>query len=186
MRMFTGIPIPDEPKEELIKAQEQLKGIPLKASWTKPENLHITLKFLGEVDDAMVPQITKALEGSPCPQGSFIATLEECGIFPNLRTPRIAWISLSRGEKEVKHIFKHIQKSLLSFGFGKEKRPFKSHITLGRIKYVKDTSALIQRFEELNLEKISWQINGFILYKSILTSGGPIYEAIKEYPLQAT
>ncbi|WP_456471562.1 RNA 2',3'-cyclic phosphodiesterase [Methanocaldococcus sp.] len=171
MRVFLAIDIPKDLKEEIYKFQKnfKIKGIKL----VEKENLHITIKFLGEVDEETLNKILN-LDLSINPTKVKIKSL---GTFPNENYIRVIWI----GAYGLIDIFKEIDEKLSAIGFEKEKS-YVPHLTIGRVKFINNKRELkerIDKFKEVDFG--SFIADKVKLYKSTLTPMGPIYEVIKEW-----
>ncbi len=183
MRIFIGIGFSDEYKNILKKIKEHWKTkLFSKIKWTEEKNFHLTLRFLGEVEDHRVDQVKDAL--CNIKMNSFIFEAGSGGFFPNIKRPRIIWVGSKKGEKECINLEQNISNNLDILGFKKQDKPFKVHLTLGRIKYFdhKDRWPLLQRY----LNDITWPeltISHFTLWQSTLTRQGPIYTPLATYNL---
>ncbi|MEO2116937.1 MAG: RNA 2',3'-cyclic phosphodiesterase [Methanocaldococcus sp.] len=173
MRLFLAIDIPEEIKEEIAKFQGQfkMKGIKL----VEKENLHITVKFLGEVDEEKLKEILN-LDLSIQPVKIKLKTL---GTFPNPNYIRVIWIGAYN--ENLIEIFKEIDKKLSNLGFKRE-REYVPHLTIGRVKFIDNKKKLKDRIEKYkDIDFGEFEVNHIKLYKSTLTPNGPIYEVIKEW-----
>ena len=175
MRTFIAIPIPDNIKNYLRDIQGQLKKIDLLAKWVNPSNIHMTLKFLGEIKEEMIPSIENAINEIAVNYSSLEVDLTKFGFFPNERNPRIFFISTDK-EELLQKIAYRLEEKLEGLGFEREYK-FKSHITLARFKSKKNVNQLVEKTKAINVEK-SFPINEIILYKSTLTPKGPIYDVL--------
>lgn len=178
-RIFIGIKIPDEISEKIIgfiKDKSISKISNLKT--VEQENLHITLKFLGEVEEENVPKIIEELSSTSF--SPFKVEVKNIGAFPSVEYPRVIWIGAI--SKEIYDLKKILDISLKKLKFEEEKN-FISHITIGRIK----RGNLSTKIKELMKENISFGeffVNKFTLFESILTPSGPIYKNIREFKLK--
>ncbi len=171
MRCFLAIELNENIKEKLeeLKSQFKMKGIKL----VEKENLHITVKFLGDIDDKMVKKI-KNLDLSIEPIKSDIKYV---GVFPNENYMRVIWI----GATNLIPVFKEIDKKLSELGFKKEK-DYVPHITIGRVKYIGDKKLLKSKIDKYkNIELGTLEVKSIVLMKSELTKEGPIYNVIKKW-----
>lgn len=171
MRCFLAIELNENIKEKLeeLKSQFKMKGIKL----VEKENLHITVKFLGDIDDKMVKKI-KNLDLSIEPIKSDIKYV---GVFPNENYMRVIWI----GATNLIPVFKEIDKKLSELGFKKEK-DYVPHITIGRVKYIGDKKILKSKIDKYkNIELGTLEVKSIVLMKSELTKEGPIYNVIKKW-----
>jgi 2'-5' RNA ligase len=151
----------------------------------KSNQLHLTLKFLGEVPDAQIRTIKQAIQTIEFP--SFDISLEGMGCFPNLNYIRVVWIGIKQGSENLKQLAELVEEKLNPIGFPKEKRRFSPHLTLGRIKKLrnadkKQLTAIIQNSKTISIG--DQVIDELILKKSTLTPKGAIYENLLVAPLK--
>lgn len=174
--MFTAIRIPEEAKILISSLYDDLKT-PSSVKWVKKENLHITLKFLGETDkkDAIKEKIKEVEEVS----SPFKVSLKGVGAFPSPKRAKILWIGVEEGAINLKNLFVALENNVQDLGFEKEMRKFTPHITFARVK--KDKYSLP---ENVDFSLDSFLVNEVTLFKSTLTPKGPIYEIISEVPLR--
>lgn len=178
-RLFLGLPLSEEIKEKVRTLQKELPSEGFKP--VKPEILHLTLKFLGEVREektAKVKEILKKLDlGS-----KFKVKVRTVGAFPNENYVRVIWFGLEDDE-EIFVLHKKIDFGLSKlFSFEKD---FLAHVTLARVKFVKDKEklkAFLERFKKTELGEM--EVEKVVLYESILSKEGPEYKVIEEYPLR--
>ncbi|MEO0275895.1 MAG: RNA 2',3'-cyclic phosphodiesterase [candidate division WOR-3 bacterium] len=177
MRTFIAIDIPDELKEKIYNAfnreREKIKGV----KWVEKENLHITLKFLGEIKEEKVKEVEKILDELSNKFKSFEIKLGELGGFPEFKNPRVLWIGVSPYEK-MEEIFNFIEERIESINIEKEERKFHPHITIARIKERKGVSFEKKKFD------YKFKVDRIVLFKSDLRPEGPIYTQIKEVKLK--
>jgi 2'-5' RNA ligase len=181
MRCFIAIDLPEDVKKEIFKVQTEISKISdVKMKLVEPENLHLTLKFLGEIDDAQANQIKEALNGIKFKK--FEGTLNQIGIFPTPNFIRVIWIGMEPSVL-IKEMHAKIDEELSKLKIKKEKQ-FESHITLSRVKFVKEKEALIAKLKEVKVPKLSFKVEDFVLKKSILTGQGPVYEDVTKFGLE--
>jgi len=188
MRTFIAIELPPEIKDALSRLQRQLQNSQADVKWVQPQNIHLTLKFLGERDVKLIEKIMQILQEVTQGQKSFHARISCLGAFPSINSPRIIWVGIDLGDSETKEIAKELEGRISKIGIPKEDRPFSSHITIGRIRSPKNRDSLIQnlnhlqdKFGEFTLE---FPVTKITLFKSTLSSRGPIYEVLKEENLK--
>ncbi len=161
-----------------IKELKMVKGV----RTVKSTQLHLTLKFLGEISEKQLFSVQNAIKDIKFP--SFEMTLEKFGVFPNINRIRVVWVGISDGNEKLKELAHLIEESLKPLGLSEDKRPFSPHLTLARVKYLKseEKKALMQTIEKA--ERIGTQfIDKFILKKSTLTPTGAIYDNLLVVPL---
>ena len=172
MRLFIAIPIPGNIKDCIRDLEDSLKKCDLFAKWVNPDNIHMTLKFLGEIKEEKIPLIQKAISETCLNFSSLEVNLTEFGFFPNERNPRVFFVSTDK-EEILQRIAYVLEEKLEPLGFEREYR-FRSHLTLCRLKGRKNIEKLVAKTKEIKPGK-SFPINEVILYKSTLTPKGPIY-----------
>lgn len=190
MRTFIAIELPKELKHLLARLQDQLKASCADVKWVAPLNIHLTLKFLGEIDDKKLDGVIRILEETAKERQPFYIRLSSVGAFPKIDFPRVIWVGIDKGDEETKHIAKVLEQKLAKIGISKETRPFSSHITIGRLRsslnrerLAKNLNILADNFDKQNVE---FSVNKITLFKSTLTPQGPIYEVIEEANLKTT
>lgn len=182
MRCFIAIDLPDEAKKELNRIQKEIiNAEEVKLKFVEPQNLHLTLKFLGEISDVEVNKIKEALRSIKFEE--FSAKLNAIGLFPSPTYIRVVWIGLQPSQLFEELHYK-IDSALAEIGVKKEER-FESHITLARVKAVKDKAIFTKKLQAIKVKLIEFLVSSFILKKSTLTKAGPIYADIVKFELQS-
>lgn len=188
MRTFIAIELPAEVKTILSNIQAELKQAHSDVKWVKPENIHLTLKFLGEIEQDLIKKIRSILEGIAQENASFSLYLSKLGAFPKLQYPRVIWISVTN-DQTVINIAQDLEKEMLKIGLPAESRPFSTHITLGRVRSGLNRKALVEKLESINKNidppGPKFKVLSLTLLKSTLTPQGPIYEVILSCPLKS-
>lgn len=180
MRTFIAIDLSEENKTALTKLQDELKQTQADVKWVEPENIHLTLKFLGEVTDEYVGKVKEALDKAAAGFRPFEISLSDIGAFPKLDYPRVIWVGVEKGKKETEELAAKIEEELGKLGFSKEDRPFAAHLTIGRVRTGKNKEILKEKIQN-NKGRPQWAaptsqlISNVILYQSKLTPSGPIY-----------
>ena len=150
------------------------------AKWTKPENLHITLKFLGEIAPAQVTDIQKTISQVAERHAAITADLESFGFLPDSRRPRVLYIATSQEEK-MRALSDDLEKALEPLGFAQDHR-FKAHITLARLRSLYNLEQLKNKTADLTVRG-TFTLENLVLFKSTLTPQGPVYAALHEAKL---
>ncbi|MDP3731918.1 MAG: RNA 2',3'-cyclic phosphodiesterase [Candidatus Omnitrophota bacterium] len=187
MRTFIAIELPEEIKGYLRRLQDDLKATQADVKWVAPENIHLTLKFLGEVDDKKLEKVNKIIDDTAKEKNRFQMRISSLGAFPKIDFPRVIWVGVDIGDKEVKGIAEELEDKIAQTGIPKEDRPFSSHITIGRTRSSLNREKLVQDLKnnaELDARKLEFYVTKITLFKSTLTPRGPIYEALKETNLK--
>lgn len=179
MRLFVGIDLPGQLKEELVKFQSELKQLGVKAFWKSPENFHITLEFLGELESGNVPVISNALNKGAKQSKPYYLKVVGLGAFPSLIRPRVLWTGVNGNLIELNKLQANIHHELLDSGFTLENRAFKSHITLASRPELPRTN--LANFKEKVFGE--FLVSEFALIESKVIRGKRIYTAIKKIML---
>ena len=182
IRAFIAIKLPEEIQEKLGSIQEKLRQSDAHVSWVKPENIHLTLKFLGNINETQVPDIIAALEESAKSVSPFPLQIGYAGAFPNLRFPRVVWVGMSDDEHDSLKTFQaDLESRLARLGFKKEKGRFQPHLTLGRVRSQKNRSNLLRAIESIiNVWVGVITVDKICLVKSDLKPTGAEYTDIAE------
>ncbi len=183
LRTFVAVDIEDEiVRSRIVDIQSEISSSSAKIKLVEPENLHITLKFLGEVDEARIPVIVNSLEEALKGSKGFKIRLERVGAFPRVSRPNVIWVGVSDGREPLIKLANLVEDALKRIGFPKEKRPFEPHLTIARVKYrSSDLPSLIMKVEETIVGEV--EVREVRLKKSTLTPKGPIYETLHTFPL---
>jgi 2'-5' RNA ligase len=181
MRTFLAIEIPGHIRRRIDKFIQEEAKIDLPVKWVKFENLHITLKFLGEIDERKKKEIMPIMKEISKDFTVFKLNLGGLGCFPNPKNPRILWIGVEEGSEKLCKIASQLEEKLAQFGFKKEKR-FHPHLTIGRIKKYCRIDDILQK----NLVTEIFLVNSITLFKSTLTPKGPIYDELEKFVLSHT
>jgi 2'-5' RNA ligase len=184
IRSFIAIELSDEARAGLTDLQNQLKAIvpPNTVRWTAPQNIHLTLHFLGNVAVDDVSQVTNVLPVVTSSVSSFSLMLQGLGCFPNTRRPRIVWVGISGETETLIRLYHNLGEKLnQSIGFEPEKRPYSPHLTIGRVKKGIPPRRLSQLGQVLEQEQANvgqlaaLHVAEISLIRSELTPTGPIY-----------
>ncbi len=186
MRCFIAIEISDEIRKALGELIQRLSGMGRGIRWVPPENIHLTLKFLGEVEDDRVPEIGRRLSEISSGHSPISLRVRGAGAFPSLRSPQVIWVG-SEVSPGLESLYREIEEAMAALGFERERRDFNPHLTLGR---VKDRRALDPVMKELQLMKDQdWgavEVTEVVLMKSVLTPKGAEYSRVSVFPLSGS
>ena len=185
MRIFLAVDIDRKVKNGIISMIEYFKGSNRALKWVKPENIHITIYFFGEVaekDCILLQQLlTKALMAIH----PFSVSVKGVSGFPSLARPRVLWVGIDNPTKELETIYslvgKHLQESTV--GISQDTKSYTPHVTIARIKGPFDRDELRKLESYREQEFGNFQVNQVLLYQSILQRAGPLYEPVKIYEL---
>jgi 2'-5' RNA ligase len=177
LRTFIGVDIGKAIRERAVALQEKLSQSANGVKWVEPENLHITLLFLGEVDDREVPAVCRAVAEQTIQHPAFEMSVEKLGCFPHPRRPRIIWIGVGQGEKELCALHDALEPPLLQLGcYRREERQYRPHITLGRVRTDRPPDKLASALTQNQ----AWEggrvpVHEVLVMSSELTPQGPNY-----------
>ena len=185
IRAFIAIEIPGEIQDKIGELQNSLKGIGGKINWTKPGNIHLTLKFLGDIDEDIIDEIAVKLQQAIQKVEGFKISVQGTGVFPNFKRPRVIWVAAKSEGDQLEKLAAQIEDCMKNFGFEKEHRRFSAHLTLGRVKDTKGIEPMMERlrsYEEFVAGNFS--VKEFYLIKSELHPAGSIYTPLKKIDLK--
>jgi 2'-5' RNA ligase len=180
MRLFIAFPLLEKIKTILGRCMETIKYCGVKASFVRAQNLHLTIKFLGEVEPRGLESIKAAMGNTARGFSAVNVRLTDWGFFPHERRPKIFFIATDN-ETRLGIIARTLEKNLEKSGFVRENR-FKPHITLARIKNPENIEKLAKKIEILK-PRDEFTIGEIVLFKSILSAQRPTYEEIFSQPL---
>lgn len=177
MRMIRSFIAVDMPHlEKLIGLLEKLRSSQARLSVPKDQGMHVTLKFLGDIQEDAVARISNSLGEIASKAKRFEVEIIGTGAFPNAKAPRVLWVGLSDGGR-LSELSAEIDAAMAEFGIPREKRPFKPHVTVGRVKSmhsVEDAISILREYASVSFGKFT--VSDIRLKKSTLTPSGAIYE----------
>ncbi|HQE09198.1 MAG TPA: RNA 2',3'-cyclic phosphodiesterase [Bacillota bacterium] len=181
MRLFIAIDPSAEQKTSLQSLLRRLSGSLDGVTWVRPEGLHLTLKFLGEQEEGILPDIIASMDKAAASMAPFNLQFGGAGVFPSPRRARVIWSGIRAGAEEVSYLASLLEKALAEKGFPVEKRSFIPHLTLGRLRRPQPG----ERIERLLDEESSFatepaKVRSMRLYESHLSSRGARYTIVKE------
>ena len=179
MRTFIAIEIPEEIKKEMAKVQDELKRSGADAGWTRPEGIHLTLKFLGEVPEAKIEEIKNALVQAAEATSRFRLKITGAGAFPNPKNPRVVWLGVSGDIDKLSALQGSVEESMTAMGFDREERAFSPHLTLARIKYLRPRYSWQTAIDSIKDIKLAeFDVDHVSLMKSDIKPSGAVYTEI--------
>lgn len=134
IRTFIAIEIPDSVQTKIAQLQDELKQEREHISWPRAQNIHLTLKFLGDVEESLLPDIIKELTSVCTTQTPFDFEIKNLGCFPSFKRARVLWVGIDSPGQQLAGLAKKIEAGLIQFGFSKENRKFNPHLTIGRVR----------------------------------------------------
>lgn len=176
-RVFAAVPLPAEIR---LALDDRLRGHNLPGKVAPPENWHLTLRFLGSIDEVTFQRFVSSLDTSDL--GSrFRMGLGRMGAFPNQKRATVLWLGVSAGLAQLGELSLTCEEAAQAAGLSPEERPFRPHLTLSRIRPQTDVSTLIEAFGDTG---IGWRCETMVVYRSVLGSGGARYEPLEIFDLK--
>jgi 2'-5' RNA ligase len=187
LRVFLAVELSSDLSQKVVELQQQLRATLPTVNWVRPGAIHLTLKFLGYVDPAMVEQLLTAIEPIRKSQAPITLEIQGLGIFPDIRRPRILWIGCTGDIPALLNLVSRIEEALEPLGFPPEEKPYHPHLTLARIKHdnskvggVLTHSGLLAQPRNLG----ALRIDRITLFRSDLSPKGAEYTSLWTVPLE--
>ena len=179
LRAFVAVEIPADLLKTLEAVQSEIKRRGVRARWVRPESMHLTLKFLGNIPAGHVAGVTDALQSAAGRLGAFRLTAAGIGAFPGVRRPRVLWAGLCGAIAALSQLQRELDDRLAAVGFAREERDFHGHLTLARFSAGVDDA----RIAEVVASYVSTVFGGFevrevVLFQSDLQPQGPVHTAL--------
>jgi RNA 2',3'-cyclic 3'-phosphodiesterase len=184
IRSFIAVELPEIVRRQLEALALELKKSDAPVGWVRPEGIHLTLKFLGNISSELIEQIKPVLAGIGSRSGPFHLQPVGCGAFPTVKQPRVIWVGLTGDSEPLVQLQKQVETAMIPFGFQPEDRPFRPHLTLGRVRGRQHLLALQQMLlaqREFTAE--AFDVTELVLYKSELRPDGARYTPQFKAPL---
>ena len=188
VRTFLAIDPPEGVIRKIAAIQDALKkSIHGSISWVRPQGIHLTLKFFGDIDREDIGTISGIAAGRAAAAPALTLDIQGLGVFPNARRPRVLWIGVGGETAKLIGLQQSIDAELEACGFKKEERPFRAHLTLARIKSPQGLAGIDRMLAEKGTESAgSFEAKGLTLFKSDLTPQGAIYTVLADFPFQGS
>jgi 2'-5' RNA ligase len=183
-RTFIAVNLNTEIREHLASLQNILNIPETKIKWVEKNNLHLTMKFLGYISLEQTELIKSELKEIANRYSPFIIRLSSnIGVFPTYKIPRIIWVGIKEGVNQLKELYNSIENKLSNKGFPREDKDFSGHITIGRVKFIRDKTNFIQILKRIEVNNFTQEVGSIDLMESKLTPSGPIYNIAAKFPL---
>jgi len=177
MRLFIAIDVSDEVRRAAAELMAKLRASGADCKWVEPENLHLTLRFLGETPAEKIAEV-KALMLQACRKPPLAIIFEKLGAFPSWNDPRVIWVGVGQGAGELSALAGEL-------GPDPEGRAFSAHLTIGRVRSRRHLAELRRAAASAGFARLAQRADRLILFESRLTPRGPVYEALHEEKLGA-
>ncbi|MBN2307849.1 MAG: RNA 2',3'-cyclic phosphodiesterase [Candidatus Hydrogenedentes bacterium] len=182
MRTFIAIELPDTARQALAKLSRRLQACPMRASWAKPENMHLTLRFLGDIEEPDVDTIREILAAAYAGAESFDLDVRGTGVFPNASKPSVVWAGVVPIEGPLKRVQAAAEEAACAIGLKPERRRFHPHVTLARIKEPARSGSLAALLvREQAFDGGSFSVGSVSLFSSRLDAGGAVHTRLQEF-----
>lgn len=183
-RTFIAVEVGKAIRDRMVALQGTLARVEPGVKWVECENLHLTLLFLGEVDDREIVRVCDIASACTRPRPSFEMSVETVGCFPNPRRPRIIWVGIGAGAEALVALHDELEIPLMDLGYRREERRYTPHITLGRVRSERPGNELSAALAK----RAGWkggevQVRELLVMGSELTPRGPLYTILGRAPL---
>ena len=180
MRLFIAFPLQPEVRSGLGGIIDELRksGGPVK--WVAPNNIHLPVRFLGDTDERLVPDIKRLMDASVQGFQAASGVIDAIGGFPNLNRPRVIWAGMSRAIESLPTLASKIELGVQDLGFEAETKRFRPHFTLGRVREARGMERLVDFIRSYRPPSLEIAFDRIMLIKSTLTPKGPIYQPLHE------
>jgi 2'-5' RNA ligase len=186
MRCFVALELPGDVRAALEAVQARLRAAAPRASvrWVAPAGMHLTLKFLGGITEEQRDAVRFAMERVTRAIAPIDLACAGLGVFPGPARPRVVWAGIAAGLRELGVLAAAMEHGLEPLGFRAERRPFRGHATLGRVRSARGIGPLVQTLDEAGRTEFGrWTASEIVLYRSHLRPTGSIYEPLARLPL---
>ena len=183
IRSFISIELPNVITRSMADLIADLRKTGTDVAWVRPEKIHLTLKFLGNTDDLLIPKIKERTSKKLSHYNAFYIRIVGVGCFPSEKRPRVLWIGVENSE-DLKNIQKDLDAEVAEFGFIPEERPFSPHLTIGRVRSQKGIAEMLRRFNEFRTADFgAFEVKSIHIMKSELKPAGAEHTSIAEIPI---
>ncbi|HEY8184432.1 MAG TPA: RNA 2',3'-cyclic phosphodiesterase, partial [Pyrinomonadaceae bacterium] len=185
-RVFCAIELPETARALILRHIARLKdAVPdAKASWNRDANLHLTIKFLGEIPRSSVPDISTAASRAVMGVAPFSIRLEQTGSFPRGAQPRVLWVGIEDSFGQLNELHALLEKGLASLGFDRDSRPFHPHLTVARLRQPRHARTLAAAHKDLAFEPVEIEVSELLVIRSELSSEGSKYSIISRHEMK--
>ena len=184
IRSFLAIELSEAIRKRIEEIQKDLRSSNSDVRWVSPEKIHLTLKFFGNIEEPQVDAIAKSIELLVGGTQPFSLEVKGMGAFPNIKNPRVLWMGLIDEKQILIPLQKQLESTFETIGFQVEDRPFRPHLTLGRMNSGRGKDELIGRIQKYKEERFGdLEVRRLVLFKSDLRPTGPIYTPLRQIKL---
>jgi 2'-5' RNA ligase len=181
IRAFIAFELPPAVISLLDKVQQDLERLKIRARWVRPENVHLTLKFLGDINPDHIDKIGAEMTAAAFESPPVTLSVRGVGVFPGIKRPRVIWVGLGGDIRSLFAFQSRLEEKLAGAEFPKDKRPFRAHLTLGRIKQAARPAVIRQMITDYaRLSSDEFICDQVFLFKSDLKPSGAVYSKLKQ------
>jgi 2'-5' RNA ligase len=186
-RVFCAIDLPETIRAKISDHVKYLReDVPeAHASWVNPANIHLTLKFIGEIPKFRVGELSKAASRAAEMSGHFAIRIEQAGAFPKDGPPRVLWIGIDDFLGKLAELQTRLEEECATAGFAKEGRAFHPHLTIARLRKPQGARTLAHSHRELGFEPLEFEVDKLLVIQSELGRDGSKYTVVSQHPLFA-
>ncbi|MFQ5907007.1 MAG: RNA 2',3'-cyclic phosphodiesterase [bacterium] len=178
VRTFIAVQISDTVRENLANLIADLRSACADVRWVSPENLHLTLKFLGDLEEKRIDEVAQAVSRACRGFAPFAMSLQALGAFPSPKGPRVVWVGVVKGKDDLISLNESIETELEQMGFEKEKRKYSPHLTIGRLRR-EGRPVDLADILSVGFDGGECVVDRVCVMKSTLTPRGPVYEELQ-------
>ncbi len=185
-RIFAAIDISEASRRAVSDYAETLRAEfqSVRVGWEKPEKLHLTMKFFGDVDERQLENLTEAIEKTAGQISNFNLQISETGVFPSPRNARILWLGLQDETGNLQKLAEVLETECARSGFAREARNFKAHLTIARLREPQKSKELVGKHLQNDFPPLEFQATEIVIYQSELLPKGSIYKTVSRHKLK--
>ena len=185
-RLFIAVDISEEARRRAADHIDKMRALAesVRVGWERAEKLHVTLKFLGKVDEAHVAHVSDTTASVAAGFAPFRIALARTGVFPRLKQPRVLWLGINE-ERVLPKIAADLESRLSVLGFEVEERPFSPHLTIARIREPQKAKRLAEAHLQSRFEPVEFTVTELVVYESILRPNGSVYGVVSKHPISS-
>ena len=185
IRTFVAIELTQEIKDTISCVIDALKREGGTIRWVEPRNLHLTLKFLGNIGSNRIDETMECIKTSCNGIHRFDITVRDVGTFPNLKRPKVIWIGVEEDGNMLKSLYERMEDKFEKIGIERENRGFSPHLTVGRVRTPRGLEGVLARMDKIEFETRKMEVDRIVLMKSDIRHQGPIYSPLGSVELEA-
>lgn len=185
-RIFVAVDISEEARQKIANYIADLRRefSDLRIGWDKPEKLHLTLKFLGEMSDSQLSKLEKIVDDISSDTGKFELKIQNTGVFPTPKKARVLWLDVINKDETLTELNTRLETECEKIGFPKETRKYVPHLTIARIKEPHKAKSLAIKHLQTKFEPVAFEVSAITIYESRLQATGSIYSVVSKHGLK--